>query len=108
MKETSEQDFLTRLASKAKRKLNKQTSEENEPAKAFQATYEFKSLDAEESKSELQKRIVQLIKNNPDCDDPIGRLIDHSVFDKLSDERKQTYILKLSESYREVCAQFKY
>lgn len=104
MKNTSEQDLLSRLASKAKKKLNKtETQEEN--ARVIRASYEFKTSNNKESEKILQKKIVQLLKNNPDCEDPIGRLIDHSIYDKLTSERKQAYILKLSKSYRDICAQ---
>ena len=32
--------------------------------------------------------------------DPLGRLTDHSVFDKLDESEKQRYILELAENYR--------
>ena len=100
MKETCESDFLSKLVSKAKKKLNKVT--EDEVPKGIKAVYEYRKSDLSESEKELQKKIVQLIENNPDCDDPIGRLIDHSVYDKLNHERKQAYVFKLSKEYREI------
>ena len=103
MKNADEQGLLSRLASKAKKKLNKTMDEGN--SKVFRATYEFKKSNNKNDEICLQKKIVQLLKNNPDCDDPIGKLIDHSIYDKLSNERKQAYILKLSKSYRDICAQ---
>ncbi len=32
--------------------------------------------------------------------DPLGRLTDHAVFDKLSESERQRYILELAASYR--------
>ena len=104
MKGSEQEDLLSRLANKAKRKLNKQALKDDEPTKQIAGKYEYtKSLKKDEEKK-IEKKIVQLLKNNPDCDDPIGKLIDHSVYDCLSEERKQSYILKLSNLYRDICA----
>ena len=106
MEHGNELDLLSRLASKAKKKLSKMSDEDLEPRR-FKATYEFKVSNISNDEKKLQKKIVQLLENNPDCDDPIGRLIDHKVFDNLSEERKQAYILKLSNSYQTICAKIK-
>lgn len=102
-----QEGLLKRLASKAKRKLNKETDEENSLGTKDNKRYEFLKSDRQSEIKKLEKKIVQLIKNNPDCEDPIGKLIDHSVYDALSDERKQAYILKLSKSYSEIVAGIK-
>ena len=97
MVKPEQEDLLSRLASKAKKKLNKQV-ECSENA-SISCTYEFIKGNLKEQEQRLEKKIIQLIKKNPDCDDPIGKLIDHSVYDNLSEERKQAYIFKLSKSY---------
>ena len=108
MKQVNESDLLSRLASKAKKKLNKTNEDEELPKEnVYKAVYEFKRSDLTESEKILQKKIVQLIENNPDCVDPIGRLIDYKIYDKLCDERKQAYILKLSKDYHEICNKLK-
>ena len=99
---SEQDDLLKRLASKAKRKLNKENDENIGKANRLGASYEFVDSDRQTDRKKLEKKIVQLLKNNPDCDDPIGKLIDHCVFDGLSDERKQAYILKLSQNYSEI------
>lgn len=97
------EDFLlSKLADKAKRKLNKQLKEEAEQKQEKKWSYEFVKSSKKEEEKKLEKKIAQILKNNPDCDDPIGKLIDHSVFDLLSEEKKQSYILKLSKTYREI------
>lgn len=101
MKDTNELDLLSKLASKAKKKLSKVTDAEE--LKTIKAIYEFKQSDMPEQEKKLQKKIVQLVENNPDCDDPIGRLIDHKIYDNLNEERKQAYIFKLASDYREIC-----
>ena len=103
MKAGEQDDLLSKLANKAKRKLNKQNDEQMLGKGGLKAKYEFVEGSRKEEQKKLEKKIVQLIKNNPDCVDPIGKLIDHAVYDKLSDEKKQTYILKLSQSYRSIC-----
>lgn len=100
-------DLLSKLASKAKRKLSKVTEDENAP-KTKKAVYEFKKIDLKEQEFKLQKKIVHVIANNPDCDNPIGLLIDHEEYDSLSDERKQAYILKLSQNYQTICNKINY
>ena len=98
----NEEDLLSKLASRAKRKLNKTTEEELKPIKKNLGTYEFVKSSQCESHKKLEKKIAQLLMSNPDCIDPIGRLIDHSVYDILPEAQKQAYILKLSASYREI------
>jgi len=104
MKNNEQDDLLSRLANKAKRKLNKQTDSEETEKRQLNAKYEYLNSTRKDEEKKLEKKIVQILKNNPDCADPIGRLIDHSVYDKLSEERKQAYILKLSKNYQEICA----
>lgn len=104
MKQVNESDLLSRLASRAKKKLNKITEDEEfSKEKILKAVYEFKKCELSEAEKQLQKKIVQLKENNPDCDNPIGRLIDHKIYDNLSEERKQAYILKLSNDYQYIC-----
>lgn len=96
--------LLTRLANKAKQKLNKLSKEECVKKNSLSAKYEYLTGNTGEEKKKLEKKIVQLLKNNPDCVDPIGKLIDHAVYDKLSEQKKELYVLNLSKNYCEICA----
>ena len=96
-------DSLSKLANKAKRKLNKQGDEDDCFKKNMAENYIFIKSDRAEEKKKLQKKIVQILKNNPDCLNPIGKLIDHNIYDNLNESQKQNYVLKLSSIYREVC-----
>ena len=105
VKENEQDGLLSRLASKAKRKLNKLSDEDNRlDCDRKVGVYEFIKSDRMTALKKLEKKIVQLLKNNPDCVDPIGKLIDHAEYDNLSEERKQAYILKLSKNYAEICS----
>lgn len=98
-----DEDFLlSKLADKAKKKLNKQQKTEKQEKKERKGTYEFVKSTRKDTLKKLEKKIAQILKNSPDCDDPIGKLIDHSVYDLLSEEKKQLYILQLSKSYQEI------
>lgn len=104
---TGEQgDLLSRLANKAKRKLNK-TNEEETQSRSKLGIYEFSKSQRSDAQKKLEKKIENLLKNHPDCIDPIGRLIDHSVYDCMSPEKKQAYILKLSNDYKEISEKFR-
>lgn len=106
MKTSEQDDLLSRLASKAKRKLNKTNDEEVSKTQKV-GVYEFAKSERKNERVKLEKKITQLLKTHADCEDPIGKLIDHSIYDKLSDERKQAYILRLSEEYREILSKTK-
>ena len=47
----------------------------------------------------LYEKVCQLMETNEVLLNPLSKLIDHEVYDKMSDNAKQVYILKLSEQY---------
>lgn len=104
--ESEQSDLLKKLASKAKRKLNKALEMDVSNERRL-GDYEFVESDRGAQRKKLEKKIAQLLKSNPDCDNPIGKLIDHSVFDSLTEERKQAYILKLSKDFAEISQKFR-
>ena len=98
-------DFISKLADKAKRKLNKQNSEEKQNKRnEILSRYTFVKSNRKEEREKLEKKIVKLLKTNPDCLNPIGKLIDHAVFNNLTESQRQAYVLKLSSDYREIVA----
>ena len=48
----------------------------------------------------LYPKIKKMLEANSDTFSPIGKLIDHSIFDSLSDIEKDRYLLDLSRRYR--------
>lgn len=104
---SDQDDLIKKLATKAKRKLNRIVEDEVVNVQKL-GVYEFVESERNEARKKLEKKISQVLKNNPDCDNPIGRLIDHSLFDNLSSEQKQAYILKLSRDYAEISEKLRY
>jgi len=96
-------DFLQKLAQKAKKKLNKTADEEKKNKREIEASYEFISSTRENEKLKLKKKVQKLLASNKDCLNPIARLIDHEVYDTLSEGQKECYILKLAADYRDIC-----
>ncbi len=105
-KNNSTEDVFSKFINKAKKKLSKKetiTEEEIkiEPKKKS-ADYSFvKSTKSAEAKK-LEAKIKELLKDNPNAENPIELLIDHSVYDKLADELKTRYILQLSTNFNEI------
>ena len=54
----------------------------------------------------LYKKVCKMQEQDTFVLNPISRLIDHSVYDKLSDNDKQLYILKLSNKYNELLERY--
>ncbi len=54
----------------------------------------------------LYKKVCKLLSKDEFTLNPIGQLIDHKTYDKLSSENKQTYIIKLTDKYNEMRERF--
>jgi len=48
----------------------------------------------------LYPKIKKMLETNPDVLSPIGKLIDHEVFDDLSPSEKDRYLLNLTKRYQ--------
>ena len=55
---------------------------------------------------EFYKKVVKLLTENEYVLNPIMRLIDHSVYDNLSEVAKQNYIYELTDKYNEMKQRF--
>jgi hypothetical protein len=62
------------------------------------------SLNSEEAKEdeELFRKVCKMLDEDDDPANPIGMLIDHSVYDSMDAMAKQKYVLYLSKKYREM------
>ena len=62
------------------------------------------SLNSEEAKEdeEFYKKVCKMLDEDDDPANPIGLLIDHSVYDNMDAMAKQKYVLYLSKRYREM------
>lgn len=47
----------------------------------------------------LYEKVCKIMQSNEVLLNPLSKLIDHEIYDKMSDSAKQVYILKLSEQY---------
>ena len=66
-------------------------------------------INANLSKAEddpLYSKVKKMLEGNKDISSPIGKLIDHSIFDSLSDENKDRYLLDLSKRYNAMKKQY--
>lgn len=69
-----------------KRKIEEKIRNQNNPSKQSEEDI-------------LYEKVCQLMETNEVLLNPLSKLIDHEVYDKMSDNAKQVYILKLSEQY---------
>ncbi len=67
------------------------------------------SLNSEQAKEdeEFFKKVCAILDEDEDPTNPIGRLIDHDIYDKMDAMGKQKYVLYLSKKYREMCERYR-
>ena len=58
--------------------------------------------DFAERDERLYGKVRDMLDKDEDVTDPIGRLVDMDVFDKLDADNRQRYILELSAKFREL------
>ncbi len=58
--------------------------------------------DFAERDERLYGKVRDMLDKDEDVADPIGRLVDRDVFDKLDADNRQRYILELSAKFREL------
>lgn len=58
--------------------------------------------DFAERDERLYGKVRDMLDKDEDVTDPIGRLVDRDIFDKLDADNRQRYILELSAKFREL------
>ena len=58
--------------------------------------------DFAERDERIYGKVRDMLDKDEDVTDPIGRLVDRDVFDKLDADNRQRYILELSAKFREL------
>ncbi len=86
--------FISHTSGKDIQKMNE--------AYARKIKRDLTELNAPDEDAVLYKKVCRLLNQDTFVLNPISRLIDHSVYDKLSDSEKQLYLLKLSTKYNEL------
>ncbi|MBO5362844.1 MAG: hypothetical protein J6A46_00775 [Clostridia bacterium] len=66
-----------------------------------------KKIRGENQVDEFYEKVKELLLSEGEVSDAIGRLTDHSVYDKLSYTEKQSYTLELSQKYLRALERFK-
>lgn len=101
-------DALKRMAQMAKNRLrNKVNEKEN---KAFKNRGQFKIIygDSVDIKSKiitredkkLYEKVKELLSQNEEVVNPIARLIDYKIYNKLDDTSKERYLFDLVNKYK--------
>ena len=104
----SDNSTLRKMAMAAKQRLNGASKEKEKRAKKQVSSFavyknlyknDFQITVIKDEDEELYKRVVELL--NEDFDSPaiLKSLVDYNVFDKLSDDKKMAYMLKLADKY---------
>ena len=104
IKNGTTEDVFSKFINKARKKLSKKeiVEEFNVEPKKKSADYKFvKSTKSDEIKK-LEIKIKEMLQKNPNAENPIELLIDHSVYDSLDDSLKSRYILQLSSNFIEI------
>jgi len=52
------------------------------------------------------EKVCKILEDDENTINPIGKLIEHEIYDTLDDVNKQRYILELSKKFREMSARY--
>lgn len=94
---------LTRLAMRARKKFCKQTKEKVSPKPA--AEYVFLKSNRVDEIEELKNRVSKMIKDNPNIQNPIAKLVDKTRYEKMDIFGKERYITKLANLYEDIVSE---
>lgn len=83
---------IKQLAANAKYRMKNGYFQEEEHDKSI-----LPSMEKEEKR--VYSKMLEMSEEDTIIFNPLGRLVDHNVFDKLSEIQKERYILELSNIY---------
>lgn len=102
-------DALKRMALMAKNRLRNKVRENDN--KALQKGDRFKVLFGEgvdikskiitKEDAKLYNKVKQMLDENEDVVNPLAKLIDYKIFNKLNEEEKERYLLILVNKYKQ-------
>jgi hypothetical protein len=75
---------------------------ENFRKKTLQSLGEKENPDIER----LYTRVCEILENDDDSTNPIGKLIDTKIYESLDSSAKQRYVLELSQKFRELSERY--
>ena len=103
-------DALKRLARQAKNRLSNHKylngkGEYNVKNGEYLAEYKLMLLSLKEDEK-LYSKVCQILSENRDVINPLGKLVDKTKFSTLSDKDKERYIFNLADKYRQMKQRF--
>ena len=103
-------DALKRLAKQAKNRLSKRNyfngkGEKSVMGNNYFAEYKLVLINSKEDEK-LYSKVKEILSENEDAINPIGKLVDKTKFNNLSENDKERYIFNLAEKYREMKKRF--
>ena len=103
-------DALKKLARQAKNRLSKRNyfngkGELGVDKSNFLAEYKLVLISNKEDEK-LYLKVKEILEENEDVINPIGRLVDSNKYQKLSNNDKERYIFNLAEKYKEMKKRF--
>ncbi len=94
---------LSKFINKVKKKLNGAEATTAPPKKTTPpADYTYTKSNKKAEFKKLEAKVLSLLKTQPNATDPLGQLIDYSVYNSLSEQGKSMYILNLSKAYNQI------
>lgn len=102
-------DALKRMAQMAKNRLRNKVRENDNKALLksdkfkvlFGEGVEIKSRIITKDDAKFYLKVKQMLDENEDITNPISRLIDYKIYNKLDDEAKERYLFNLVGKYKE-------
>lgn len=103
-------DALKRLARQAKNRLSNHKylngkGEYNVKNGEYLAEYKLMLLSSKEDEK-LYSKVCQILSENRDVINPLGKLVDKNKFSTLSDKDKERYIFNLADKYKQMKQRF--
>lgn len=102
-------NILSKFIKKAKKKLSGGEEEKDNLKNITNPTpatdYKFIKSNRKVAYENLKSKVKTLLSKNPNCIDPITKLIVHSEYDNLPESAKERYILNLSKMYNEILSE---
>lgn len=113
MGKNQKNDALRKLARQAKERLSSGGYKEPDRYGSIFKVYEggivadYKLVVLSDTEDEkLYNKVCEILKDNVDITNPIGRIADQSVLSKMNDYEKDRYIMNLKDKYLEMRNRF--
>lgn len=95
---------LTKLAMRARKKFNKKSDSEKTPSRQprMDVEYIYKKYNPDKELADFKKQVKKIRDGNEDVQNPIGQLIDRKVYEKLNEVERDRYVNKIVNMYNRV------